>query len=387
MIGNNWGGHHHGSHQRLLRMPGNLPPEWPELGAIVVPTTRDPGHLTEAARLARILDCTLVTLHSGQLTNAAQAWQLLPTDVDLIAIDMAAPAQLHLPPWETSGLLSQTVFARRTDLSAKRNLGIMLSRMLGWSRILFLDDDITAPNPDELRKASGLLERHHAVGLHIGGFPDHSVVCHAYKLLGGSQRSFIGGGALVVETERCDSFFPDIYNDDWFFMLDPEGRLRPVTRTGEVSQEYFDPFRLVDRARAEEFGDVLAEGVYWLLDQGGSAFEADRRHWAEFLAKRRRFIERILVMAERHDLERGVRHRLIAALRGSLDRLAHITPELCERYLQAWARDRDMWLRHLAGLPAGQARQQALGLLSVPGAPSLTSYLRCQKYLRLDPAF
>jgi hypothetical protein len=387
MVGNDWADHHHGSHQRLLRMYGDVSPDWPELDAIVVPTVRDPGHLTEAARLARILNCTLVTLHSGDFTSAAQAWQLLPADVDLIAIDTPALEQLHLPQWETSRLLSETIFARRTDLSAKRNLGLMLSRMLGWSHVLFLDDDITAPNPDELRKANGLLGRHHAVGLHINGFPDHSVVCHAYILVGGSQETFIGGGAMVVETGRCDSFFPDIYNDDWFFMLDPAGRLRPVTRAGEVRQERFDPFRQVDRARTEEFGDVLAEGIYWLLDQGGSAFEADHRHWAEFLAKRRRFIERILDMAERQDLEQSVKDRVIAALRGSLSRLACVTPELCERYLQAWVRDRDMWLRHIAGLPVGQARQQALDLLSVPGAPSLTSYLRRRKYLRLDPAF
>ena len=387
MIGSDWRDHHHGSHQQLLRTPGSPSSDWPELDAIFVPTARDPGHLTEAARLAQILRCTLVTLHSGRLTNAAQAWQLLPADVDLIAIDIPTPEQLHLPPWETSRLLSQTIFARRTDLSIKRNLGLMLSRMLGWSRILFLDDDITAPNPDELRTASGLLGHHHAVGLHIGGFPDHSVVCHAYKLVGGSQESFIGGGALAVETERCDSFFPDIYNDDWFFMLDPEGRLRSVARDGEVHQDYFDPFRHVDRARAEELGDVLAEGIYWLLDQGESVSEADHGHWAEFLAKRKRFIERVLDMAERHDLERNVRHRVVAALRGSLDRLVCITPELCERYLQAWARDRDIWLRHIAGLPVGQARRQALGHLSVPGAPALTSYLRCQKYPRLDPAF
>ncbi|HEY6315461.1 MAG TPA: hypothetical protein VIY52_32290 [Streptosporangiaceae bacterium] len=343
-----------------------------------MPTARDPGHLTEAARLARILDCTLVTLHSGQLTSAALAWRLLPEDVDLIAIDMPARAHLRLPHWETSRLLSPTIFARRNDLSAKRNLGLMLIRMLGWSRILFLDDDITAPNPGELRKATGLLGRHHAVGLHIGGFPDHSVVCHAYKLVGGSQESFIGGGALAVATERCDSFFPDIYNDDWFFMLDREGRLRPVARAGEVRQEGFDPFRDIDRARAEELGDVLAEGTYWLLDQGGSASDADHQHWAKFLVKRRRFIERIL--------ERSESSRVIEALQGSLERLALITPELCERYLHAWARDRKTWLRHIASLPYGQTPQQALGLLSAPGAPSIRSYLRYHKHVRLDPA-
>jgi hypothetical protein len=378
MVTNAWGDHHHGSHRNLLRLPGTPSPKWPELDAIVVPTARDPGHLTEAARLARILDCTLVTLHSGQLTSAALAWRLLPEDVDLIAIDMPARAHLRLPHWETSRLLSPTIFARRNDLSAKRNLGLMLIRMLGWSRILFLDDDITAPNLGELRKATGLLGRHHAVGLHIGGFPDHSVVCHAYKLVGGSQESFIGGGALAVATERCDSFFPDIYNDDWFFMLDREGRLRPVARAGEVRQEGFDPFRDIDRARAEELGDVLAEGTYWLLDQGGSASDADHQHWAKFLVKRRRFIERIL--------ERSESSRVIEALQGSLERLALITPELCERYLHAWARDRNTWLRHIASLPDGQTPQQALGVLSAPGAPSIRSYLRYHKHVRLDPA-
>jgi hypothetical protein len=385
MAGNDWADHHHGSHQPLLRAPGTPSPDWPELDAIVVPTTRDPGRLTEAARLAGELACTLVTLHSGPLTTAAQAWQLLPADVDLIAIDVAAPPHLRLPPWETSRLLSRTIFARRSDLSAKRNLGLMLSRMLGWSRILFLDDDIIVPNPDELRRASRLLGRHHAVGLHIRGFPDHSVVCHAYKRAGGIQTAFIGGGALTVETERCDSFFPDVYNDDWLFMLNREGRLRPVTRTGEVRQDKFDPFRSPGRAMDEEFGDVLAEGTYWLLDQGESAFGADHLHWADFLVKRRRFIERVLDMA-RHELERSETHRVIAALSGSLDRLASIKPDLCERYLRAWAQDRDTWLRHMAALPTGQARAQALGLLSAPEAPSLTWYSRHQQHLRLDPA-
>jgi hypothetical protein len=39
--------------------------------------------------------------------------------------------------------------------------------------------------------------------------------------------------------------------------------------------------------RAEEFGDVLAERIYWLLDQGGSVTDADRPRWAKFLVKRR----------------------------------------------------------------------------------------------------
>ena len=106
--------------------------------------------------------------------------------------------------------------------------------------------------------------------MQIGGFPDHSVVCHAYRQAGGEQQSFIGGGALAVEVKRSKSFFPDIYNDDWFFLLDGSKWLQPIAVRGQVIQQPYDPFRTPDRARAEELGDVLAEGIYWLLDQDRS---------------------------------------------------------------------------------------------------------------------
>jgi hypothetical protein len=367
---------HHGSHQGLLTAPGDPLPEWPGLDAIIVPTIRHPASLAEAARLAQILNCTLVTLHSGGATKATWALQTLPADVDLLAIDVTPPPPLlRLPPWETSRLLNRTVFARRTDLSAKRNLALMLSRMLDWSRVLFLDDDITVPNLEDIKRAICLLETHNAVGLHVGGFPDHSVVCHAYRLAGGHQQSFIGGGALAVKTECCNSFFPDIYNEDWLFMLDRDGRLQPVTCAGEVRQASFDPFRTADRARTEEFGDVLAEGAYWLLDQGQPVSRADYHHWATFLAKRRKFIERVLDMVRRHDLEWSEKQRIVAALKVSMSQLERITSDLCERYLEVWAADREAWQRHLSGLPTGQERQQAVNLLSARGAPLLTRFL------------
>ena len=62
-------------------------------------------------------------------TTAAKAADRLPADVNLIAIDVPTPTQLNLPYWETSRMLAGTVFARRTDLSAKRNLALMLGRM------------------------------------------------------------------------------------------------------------------------------------------------------------------------------------------------------------------------------------------------------------------
>jgi hypothetical protein len=364
---------HHGSHQGLLWSP-STGSSFAHRGvdAVVVPTFRRPAYLAEAADLARTLNCFLVTLHSGPWTTAAKAAGRLPADVNLIAIDVPEPAHLSLPYWETSRMLAGTVFARRTDLSTKRNLALVLSHMAGWSRILFLDDDITGLEPDDVRGASGLLDTHNAVGLRICGFPDHSVVCHAYLQSGGEQQSFIGGGALVIEVNRTNSFFPDIYNDDWFFLLDGRKSLQPVAITGQAIQHPYDPFRNPGRARAEELGDVLAEGIYWLLDQGQPIADADEAYWAGFLVKRRRFIEGVLDMVKGDaTLEPHEQARRIAALKGSMGRLALITPALCEGYLQAWADDRQQWLDHVEPLPSGQELPRALALLSRRGCPPL----------------
>jgi len=371
--------YHHGSHRQLLWHAVSRSPAELRLDAIIIPTRRAlaKAHLAEAAALARDQGrCTLVTLHSGTCTTAAQAVVQIPAGVDLIALDVPARTRLRQPRWAASRLLDQFGFAHQADLSVKRNLGLMLSHMLGWSRILFLDDDITGLSPADLKQATSLLDSHNAVGLRIDGFPDHSVVCHAYRQAGGTQRSFIGGGALAVETTRSQAFFPEIYNDDWLFMLDPKGWLQPVAEVGQVWQDRYDPFRDPARARAEEFGDVIGEGAYWLLDQGRSVFDANERHWGMFLVRRRRFIKHVLALTEKRDLAADEKIHRVDALNGSLNRLADITPDLCASYLRAWAADRERWQHHLAGLPTGLARQQALRLLERASMPGLSWYIR-----------
>jgi hypothetical protein len=364
---------HHGSHQGLLRAPP-VGTSFAHRGvdAIIVPTFRPPAYLAEASDLARTLDCALVTLHSGPYTSALKAKNRLPSDVNLIAIDVPDLLRLNLPEWETSRLLHGTPFVRRTDLSAKRNLALMLSHLLGWTRVLSLDDDITGLRPEDVRKASGLLDEYNAVGLRTYGFPDHSVVCHAYLQAGGDQKPFIGGGAMVIEAERSSSFFPDIYNDDWFFLLDDGGKLQPTAATGSVIQHPYDPFRTPDRARAEELGDALAEGIYWLLDQGWSIADADKAYWTDSLTRRRRFIEGVLEMVRADDtIEKDDKKRRVAALKGSLGRLSLIGPSLCESYLLAWAADRRQWQGHVDRLSVGQDLIHALRLLSLEGSPPL----------------
>ena len=362
--------YHHGSHRHLLWHPEPEPGD-ARIDAIVVPTVRHPRHLLHAVELSRTLGCPLVAVCSGPWTSAKRVHAIRNPDADLIAIDFAGSGALRLPRLDTSQVLAER-FRRKTDTAAKRNLALALARMLGWRRVVFLDDDIEVSAPGDLSGAAGLLDRFDAVGLSVGGFPDNSVVCHAYRAVGGLQESFVGGGALAVETVRNISFFPDIYNEDWFYLLKADG-LQPLAVTGAVRQARYDPFRNPGRARSEELGDVLAEGIFWLLDEGRTIHEAHHGHWKAFLGRRRRFIQEVLDLLPAADVEPGEKQRVHEALRASLGRLAHITPELCLAYLDAWRGDLKTWRDFVERLPPAGSVAEALEKLASPGSPAFNS--------------
>jgi hypothetical protein len=366
---------HHGSHRRLIRHVDE-PTRSARVDAIIVPTARPVASLRHAATAARRLDCPLVTLHSRR-SSAERAVRFLDPRTELMAIDVPGSASLRLPELKTSQLLADHGFERQTDVSTKRNLALVLCRALQWKRVVFLDDDIRVPNPCDLSRAVGLLNTHTAVGLRIGGFPDNSTVCHAFREAGGSQDTFIGGGALAVDV-RTRTFFPNIYNEDWFFVLDAVKGMQPVATVGQVLQKRYDPYR-VERAQAEEFGDVLAEGTFWLLDQGRFGSSREVAHWEDFLAKRKDFIEQVLDMVERSpkiDTERGA--RMAKALMASLERLELLSPDLCVEYLKALADDQEEWQRYIQAI-----RQQknlplkaAIESLTREGATPLNYHIR-----------
>ncbi|TMR08602.1 hypothetical protein ETD86_47030 [Nonomuraea turkmeniaca] len=368
--------HHHGSHRHLADVYDDGPAggEPGNVDAIVVPTIRHPAWLKHAIRLASELGCPLVTLHSRKWSKPELAALLMPSDVQFIAIDIGNPASLSLPDFRTTAVLKNTPFARVTDLSAKRNIGLLLARLMDWERIVFLDDDIEVGSKEEVARAAALLDDYDAVGMHIGGYPDNSVVCHAHRLTGGDQDSFVGGGALAVETTRNPSFFPNIYNEDWFYLLD-ETSLRRLAVTGKVKQRPYDPFDRHIRARDQELGDVLAEGVYWLLDgEKGTGWAAatDPAYWTGFLAQRKAFINDVLRRVKR--LPPGSvanRDAMQESLEAALGRHHRIDEALCVSYIEAWSEDRRTWAAHFAGTPQLKSTADAMKWLVKDGAPQL----------------
>jgi hypothetical protein len=352
---------HLASHRGLLRQQ-NAVVGGQRFDAIVVPTGRSAENLLTAAAVARRVGKTLVILCSRASDPGAALDQVTRGQGS-----SAAPADvivLDLRDYEFPVAFDCDLVARKTapwdrDTATKRNVGLALARLMGWRSVLFLDDDVRELRNRQLRKGISLIAPggYQAAGWSCTDFPDNSVVCHAYRLLPsapyGWQTSFIGGGGLAVRTDGDLPFFPDVYNEDWFFLFDLLAT-RSVGFAGDLRQVRYDPFR-PELAARQEFGDLLAEGLFRLLHRPGRnapddlVVEAqDEAFWRERIDRRARFIERIKHELPRVPPEAPMVADCLSAASAELERLA---PSALTDWAIRWRRDVERWRVLLAGLP------------------------------------
>ncbi|WP_238438703.1 hypothetical protein [Frankia nepalensis] len=337
-----------------------------QLAAIVVPASRPAHNLTSAMELAVSVGAELVALCSGG-TEATQVVEQARTMPGLRAavVDLADGYKNDkLDEFETAHVLGAAP-AYLGDLSLKRNLGLLLGAAAGWRSLLFLDDDIRDVEPMLVREAAAGLRHFDAVGMIARDFPDNSVVCHANRLAGGRQDVFVSGSALLVDSSRDVSFFPRIYNEDWFFLFDIVQR-GALGATGYVRQLEFDPYANPRRAADEEFGDVLAEGHMALMHAGSVDEAKSPDFWAKFLEERGRFVKDI---RRRLEANSGLNHAQAAAARCAL-RTADLTrseirPEYLADYVQHWRADLARWRRLRSRLVAGSSLADGLRALEL----------------------
>ncbi|MEU4523167.1 hypothetical protein AB0F52_31220 [Amycolatopsis sp. NPDC024027] len=368
----------HQSHLDLLVRADTAFAPRAEVDAIIVPTARRAASLCKAMAVAKDLDVHLLLLCSKQSDAASAALLAKREGVRATALNVDLVPKHLVPPFATDELLRFFGrFTRQTDVSFKRNLGLLIAALAGWKRFFFLDDDIVVPDSADLTAAAGLVDDYAVAGLANAGMPDNSVVCHALRDVGVAQHTFIGGGALAVGEAAFGSFFPNIYNEDWFFLLDGM-RMRRSAVIGTAIQQPYDPYRDSRRARGEELGDTLAEGLFSLLDDGLRLADADERYWREFLPARRRIIRTTIGLVEASAVEPAQKDRMLAALRAAIGRSKLITPDLCVRYLHAWQADSLRWQRHLRTVRrerraakdfAGALTTLKLSDLAQPGVP------------------
>ena len=255
--------------------------------------------------------------------------------------------------------------------------------MLDWHRVLFLDDDITGMGRRQVRNAIAALDTGvrstEVLGWAFDHFPDNSVPCHAYRLAGGRQDTFIGGGALLVRLGEGLPHFPRAYNEDWLFLFPLLARRRNLVRlAGLLRQMPFDPFHSPLDARRQEGGDVLAEGLYRLLHRRHPVSQARTQdYWRGVLVMRRKWLlaVRTTLVGQLADGTFGPGGRdevarACAALDAvlTMEGVAEEWPDRLAGWVDQWLTDGRTWARYLRRLPPRRSVAAALDHLGIEAA-------------------
>lgn len=371
------------SHLPLLHQLGDVNPLCGTIDAIVVPTIR-PRSLNAASALAKEVGCALVVLCTtpDQAREAATTPYGYTDDFVRLVVWVPCSFQSTWLPFSTSlHPQASAATSSHADIARKRNAGMLMARLCGWRTILYLDDDIRGLRADRVARAASLTSSYRAVGFKIEDYPDNSTICHAYRLSGGTQEVFPGGSALIVDVKTCDSFFPSIYNEDWLFLFDAV-RDGSMAAAGTLTQLTYDPFANPERAASEEFGDVIAEGLYRLIHEGVEISSATHRFWREVLRMRFRLLDCIASRLLGRDDSTAVRAQ--SSLVSARDRLTSISPESCVSFVDAWRADLDRWRTTLLGTTEILNLPAAATFLQLPVADELNGRLETARGLRIE---
>ena len=373
-----WAPEQSSSHQRLLDSARRSAPDIP-FDSIVVPTNRRAKSLTACMRLARQTRIPLIVICSKMVRRREVIDMANRVGVKAYALDLpphpANPLGITFATSTDEELAAASSVTTR-DLSTKRNLGLVLARMLDWKRLMFLDDDIYGISKRDVDALAGGLNDHSISVLIPKKFEDNSVACHAHRLGGGVQDKFASAGGMGVQVDRDDlAFFPNIYNEDWFFFSE-EAASRKIIKVGESRQRTYNPYADPQRAVKEEFGDLLAEGLYARLDHEQGVHGADTAYWAAFIKNREMFHARVAELLGNHDERKNKTKRgrdvraAEVSIRAAREQLDRIRPELCHKFVQLWQADLVEWRRYLAKLDRFDSIGSAFNYLNLDYAES-----------------
>jgi hypothetical protein len=348
------------------------------LDAIIVPASRPASFLRRTISLAARLNVPLVVLCSEQakVEHVVQRVSETPGASSLIIGISPTWSHPHFPDRTSAQVFKQASAHRWSDLSVKRNLGLLLARLQGWNKVLFVDDDIRSLRAGHISRISRQLDTHEVAGMTVRKHADNSVVCHARRLAGLVQDVFVTGAVLAVHCNSLPlSYFPDVYNEDWFFFA-REAAAGTLACVGRARQIEYDPFASPDRARQEEFGDLLAEGLYAAIDKADPGVTLhDKLRKATTTAYWRRFIEarhelitetvaQLLGNLESHGYH-SRRSSALVSLAAAEDQLNGITPDLCVDFLNAWRDDLDEWRGFSNGVNKVGSIREAMDFLDL----------------------
>ncbi|MCK5614771.1 hypothetical protein KAR91_73600 [Candidatus Pacearchaeota archaeon] len=222
----------------------------------------------------------------------------------------------------------------RWDLPLKRNYAVYFSIKKGFKKILLVDDDIININSSTIETGSFLLDKYTAVGSFIENYPDTSVVGHIQLKQGVDLKCFLSGSFLFVSPHKINSFFPKIYNEDWVFMT-PLILNSEICSVGEIKQKAYDPFSSPEKAIFQEFGEVIAEGLFALLNKSAFNFRYDNDAWEEIIENRK-----VELLDLQQNVKPDIQQNIITC---ALEQNSKILPTDCTEYLHSLDEDIMSW--------------------------------------------
>jgi hypothetical protein len=333
----------------------------PIVDAIVVPTIRSAEHLRSAVQLAADARCHLIAVYSDSppARFSAVLDRFRPGQVTLLTL--RSDTRHRLLDLGVS-LPQDCVSSAALDISRKRNLGLLIGHVCGWTRMLFLDDDIRRLNVAKLSSAAALVDDYPVVGLQVNKYADASVVGHARRLTGRRQEPFVSGGSLLVDPQLVNGYFAPIYHEDWLCLINHlrEGH---VAIGGSVGQLPYLPFTTPERAKLEEFGDILLSGLLWLVhartrkgvvDKAHPAAESEYwreatklRFWRQILWERAALLADITAALTGKDFDGP---SPLPSLAAAKQRLGELKPANFASFTENWLSSLVIWRDQLSNL-------------------------------------
>jgi hypothetical protein len=161
----------------------------------------------------------------------------------------------------------------------------------------------------------------------------------------------------------------------------------------------YDPYASPDRARQEEFGDLLAEGLYALIGEGDTDVPFAERleaatatYWSRFIHSRRAVLAETMTVLDGYLARDPANHRVVSALaslQAAESQLKTITADVCVNFLKAWRADLAEWQTFSNGVNAVANMREAMDFLNVNTwtqfgfGPELASSGRFQRRIRI----
>lgn len=352
------------------------------VGAIIMPVSRKikdvKRFILANMSLAERHDIYLVVLcsHEAKRQDVAHLTQQF-TGLKWLAVDGPFDIESATLPEPSSELDRPSSW----DLAFKRNFGLQLARLMGWPSIMFVDDDVEIQDDHLFKQIDIMQSGAKVVASNARHEADQSVVVGAFLETYGPTvvDSYMSSQAILIDMrEDVLGFYPQVYCEDWFFLMPYLLMDGHAAWAGSIPQRAYNRFT-TRRAKHEEEGDLLAEGMLRLVekvtsDNPDATFHqrlkeliklADKSYWEQQILHRAMVIQGLISDTNRRFPSRKSAH-IKTALRASLATLIGdedhdgVRPQAAVEWVQKWSEDVLLWqkrLRTLTPVPLGDINE------------------------------